>query len=691
MLRQVWLSPHFQRWGIPVIIFFVAFGLRMVYPMSRPLVWSDRAVHFMNAVEQRDWKNTYLQYHPGVTVMWLSGLAVHWYADAQGGLTAGQLLGTEPTKPGVLVGSIAAEVFPLALVIGFCVALTYPLLSRLFGRDIAFAAASFIALDPYHIAYSKVVHPDGLMSMFMLVSVLFLLVYGKQNRWSWLILSGAFAGLSFLSKSPSLFLLPYLGLTLGMIVLVRGWQNHWRLPRGEWLRLLRWAILSVFVWLIAAAIVFIIVWPAMWVEPFASLQKVIEGVIKHSGNPHRNPVFFAGQVWETDPGPLFYLATLAWKMTAVTLPCVLVSLGFAIRRGRSDQNWPLLAMMAYAFFFFVQMSLGQFKQIAYIMPVAPVLDVIAGFGLVWIARMLSQLPQFQRVPHLFTGTIALGVVIQLAMPLLSYPYFGAHYNYLLGGHRVAQHILPLQDHGEGLEIAARFLNELPHGQSETAEVFKRSAIIFRREFIGRTETEITPLARYRIYYINHLTRGMGGEDWDRLWQADQQQEPLFVVEVGGIPYVWVYGDPPEDPAPNGPAYEMNYQLGDHILLEQVRLSDTTIRTGQPFTVVLHWVSDGQITDDYVTFVHLLDSNGQLVAQQDNVPLFGVRPTATWNEDEPLEDVYIMLIPDNLTPGSYTLSVGMYQSQTIERLPVYDEAGNPQPDSRIIVTEIQVGN
>lgn len=687
MLKQWWLSPHFQRWAIPLLIFGVAFGLRMVYPMSRPLVWSDRAVHFVNAVEQRDWKNTYLQYHPGVTVMWLSGVAVHQYADGQGGLTAQQLLGMAPTKPGVLVDSIAAELFPLALVISFCIALTYPLLTRLFRREVAFAAASFMALDPYHIAYSKVVHPDGLLSMFMLVSALFLLLYGQENRWRWLLLSGLFAGLSFLSKSPALFLFPYLGLTLSVIILVKGWQS----PRIEWLHLIKWGALSLLVWFVAAAFVFTLLWPAMWVEPLQTLQKVLDGVVKHSGNPHRNPVFFAGSVWETDPGPLFYLATLAWKMTAITFPGVLVSLWVVIRQGRTRPNWPLLAMMAYAFFFFIQMSLGQFKQIAYILPVAPVLDVIAGFGLVWIAQLLAQKPQFSRVPHLSTGIIASGVVLQLAMPLLSYPYFGAHYNYLLGGHAVAQHVLPLQDHGEGLEVAAQFLNGLPHGQSETAEIFARSAIIFRREFMGRTETKITPFARYRIYYINHITRGMGGEEWDRLWLEDQQREPLLIVDVEGLPYVWVYGDPPEDPAPNGPVYEVDYQLGDHIRLEKIRLSDTLIHTGQPFTVVLHWNSDGQISDEYVTFVHLLDENGQLVAQQDNVPLVGVRPTTTWNENEQLEDAYFMQIPATLAPGLYTLSVGMYQAQTIERLPVYDESGNRQQDDRVIVTEIEVSN
>ena len=691
MLKQVWQLPRFQRWGIPLFIFLVAFGLRVVYPISRTILWSERGFHFVNAIKEEDWEHTYMRYHPGVTVMWLSGLAIHWYADQQGGLTGEQITGAAPTRPGVLAGVLQAGVFPLALVIAGGIALTYPLLSGLAGRKVAFAAAVFLAFDPFHVAYSKVIHPDGLLSVFMLLTALFALDYGKHNRWSSLVLSGVFAGLSFLSKSPSLFLFPYLGLALGMIILARGWQSRWTLSRAEWMRLIRWAVVAIVVWFIAAAVVFVVIWPVMWVKPLFTLQQIFNGVFRYGSNPHGSPVFFGGQIWQTDPGPAYYLAALAWKTTAITLPFIIISIWYAVRHWRNSQIWLLWAMMAYAFFFFAQMSIGQFKQIAYILPVAPALDIIAAFGLVWMAQALSQLPRFRPAAHLPSGVIAVALGLHALITLLSYPYFVANYNLLLGGARVARNILPFQDQGEGMEAAARYLSALPHGQDEIALVFDRSISVFQYEFVGETTTTITPLARYHVYDYNLMLRNLGGEEWLKLWEADQQKEPLMTVEIGGIPYVWVYGDLPEDPAPNGPTYAVNYQLGEHIHLEQVRLSDTTIQAGTPFTVVLHWVANGQINDDYVTFIHLLDSHGQLVAQQDNVPLFGVRPTETWNEGEQLEDAYILYTEANLPPGTYTLTAGMYQSQTIERLPIIDGEGNRQQDDRIIITEIQVGN
>ena len=195
----VWL----RRWGIPLAIFLLAFLVRSIEPISRPLVWGDRAFHFSNAVLSQDWATTFQRYHPGVTVMWLSGIGLQLFSYAEGGLTADQLLGVAPTRPGTLTDSVSAAIIPLALVIAACIVLTYVLLRRLAGTRIALVTALLIALDPFHITYSKVIHPDGLLTTFMFVTALFLLLYLQHGQRRYLFFSGIFAGLSFLTKSPS--------------------------------------------------------------------------------------------------------------------------------------------------------------------------------------------------------------------------------------------------------------------------------------------------------------------------------------------------------------------------------------------------------------------------------------------------------------------------------------------------------
>ncbi|NIV31560.1 MAG: phospholipid carrier-dependent glycosyltransferase, partial [Anaerolineae bacterium] len=120
-----------------------------------------------------------------------------------------QLLDIEPTVPGTVNDAVAAGVLPLAFAIALCVALSYVLLRRIMGQKVAIVGGFLLAVDPFHIAYSKVLHLNALLGTFMFVSVLLLLNYLYRAKWLDLVLSGMFAGLAFLTKSPALFLIPY--------------------------------------------------------------------------------------------------------------------------------------------------------------------------------------------------------------------------------------------------------------------------------------------------------------------------------------------------------------------------------------------------------------------------------------------------------------------------------------------------
>jgi hypothetical protein len=68
-----------------------------------------------------------------------------------------------------------------------------------------------------------------------------------------------------------------------------------------------------------------------------------------------------------------------------------------------------------------------------------------------------------------------------------------------------------------------------------------------------------------------------------------------------------------------------------------------------------------------TFVHLLDSSGQIAAQID-------RQSVLADTLQP-GDVFLQLhsidLPAELQPGSYRLSIGLYSSETGQRLPLYE--------------------
>ena len=102
--------------------------------------------------------------------------------------------------------------------------------------------------------------------------------------------------------------------------------------------------------------------------------------------------------------------------------------------------------------------------------------------------------------------------------------------------------------------------------------------------------------------------------------------------------------------------------------------------GQTLAVKLYWQSVAITDQAYKVFVHLLDANGQIVAQRDAVPRDGTRPTTSWLPGEVITDEYPLALPADLAAGTYTLQVGMYNTLTQERLPMLDNQLAPAGDN-----------
>jgi hypothetical protein len=115
---------------VPVMLIVLAFLPRALYPVSRAWLWYLRAVHFWDALLAGDWVQTYQQYHPGVTTMWLSGAALKLFAW-RNGLTSEQLLRVAPAQPGTFDAAATVGVLPLAFGLMF-----FSRASRIEGRPL---------------------------------------------------------------------------------------------------------------------------------------------------------------------------------------------------------------------------------------------------------------------------------------------------------------------------------------------------------------------------------------------------------------------------------------------------------------------------------------------------------------------------------------------------------------------------
>jgi hypothetical protein len=81
---------------------------------------------------------------------------------------------------------------------------------------------------------------------------------------------------------------------------------------------------------------------------------------------------------------------------------------------------------------------------------------------------------------------------------------------------------------------------------------------------------------------------------------------------------------------------------------------------------LYWQALTQPEHAYTVFVHVLDSQGNLIAQQDNMPVHDQLLTSCWQPGEQVTDPYAVGLP---IPGAQPASVevGLYRLDTGERL------------------------
>ncbi len=84
-------------------------------------------------------------------------------------------------------------------------------------------------------------------------------------------------------------------------------------------------------------------------------------------------------------------------------------------------------------------------------------------------------------------------------------------------------------------------------------------------------------------------------------------------------------------------------------------------------VNLFWRGERPTVSPYTVFVHILDANGQLVAQQDGWPVDGQWPTTCWTGGELIADARHISLPADLPAGRYTIVAGLYDTLTGERL------------------------
>jgi len=111
-------------------------------------------------------------------------------------------------------------------------------------------------------------------------------------------------------------------------------------------------------------------------------------------------------------------------------------------------------------------------------------------------------------------------------------------------------------------------------------------------------------------------------------------------------------------------YPVSAKFGKQIQLSAYQLPTAVIRPGEILQVGLQWKTTSALGENYTVFLQLLDNANHLVAQRDAQPQ---TPTSAWATDTPIADKHGLWVQPGTPPGEYRLVMGLYHSETGERL------------------------
>ncbi|MEX2055035.1 MAG: phospholipid carrier-dependent glycosyltransferase, partial [Candidatus Andersenbacteria bacterium] len=321
---SAWVKKYRLDIGVSLFLLLVA-GLPRLLDLGVFLTadeknWIGRSYEFIRAFKDFRFNDMMQTTHPGVTTMWLSGFAI----------TLKMYLSHIPFSFRNLAHFAAAAQFPIALTITLTFPLMYWWLKRLLhSRQLAVFASLLIALDPFLIGYSRVVHVDALVSHLLFLAVLATLLYAREQfSRQWLVISAVATAVSILTKAPAIFMLPFLLLVMSLQLRGTTLSRPWVQER----------LRDLVIWLLIIGLLFVIFWPAiLWVpDPEGNLLLIKRDLSIAAVTPHH-------MIEDYSLSPLHYVYTLITRTTPVIQLGLIASLVFAIfswitKRKRQQQS-----------------------------------------------------------------------------------------------------------------------------------------------------------------------------------------------------------------------------------------------------------------------------------------------------------------------------------------------------------------
>ncbi len=443
-------------------------------------LWYGRTASFSKALVAGDFSQTYQQYHPGVTFMYL--------------IVSGQKLYEIISKTSSDYTTIPYNKFPLYnfctkfFVTTTCVILNFfsaAVLIKITKRKVI--GLGFLLLlftEPIYIGLLRNLHMDVLVASFIFAGVVSFYAGLTTGRIRYLIISGLLCGLGLLTKSIAITALA-LNFAVGLYFYYLNKE----------VKYIKYFGLSC----VVATVIFFALFPAMWVSPVQTLNNIYsDGILKTGILGEDNFGHTVRGITTHNPGYGYYLNIFKFRLSPLaqfSLAAIVVVICFFYFKKIKDEKMTLVVFSAlYILGYFIAFSILQKKTDRYIAPMLPFISLAA----VLTVQMIYDHIRSKKLRTVFILFLSIGIAVNLLTVIKIHPYYMAYYNPVWGGINKAKKKIYINQGGIGAYEIASFLNSKDLTEADKIGATNLELQAFSKYFIHALDPDVRKTYRYVV-------------------------------------------------------------------------------------------------------------------------------------------------------------------------------------------------
>ncbi len=417
--------------------------------------WYPRMDRFTENLLKGEYKGTYQQYHPGVILMLTSGTSLYAFDKLY------ELVFHYNPRyiPHQFIKIQTATIFPLVLMISLLGLLCFFYIKNIVNTKFAIIFAILLSFEPFFLGVSRFLHLSALTSMFMFTSFLTLYYYyfKKEKDHRLFYLSAILMGLGILTKVDAAITGP---VNLALIFL----HEYKKIP-------LKKIFINLFFYCLTIALTFFILFPAMWVSSWNTIEKIMVDGIQDTAFESSGGESF------TNIKALYYLETFLYRSLPTSFFAFIA--GFIIlfinrKKYSNTENNFFYWSLAYLFFNLIILTIPDKTKDRYLINLYPPMLFISAITFYEILNLKAKSIKY--------FAITLITALYIFALYRNYPVYSFYYSELIGGPSGITKIgMSIKNRGEYYAQAAEYINTTNLKAEET------NAVVAHREQVRTFE------------------------------------------------------------------------------------------------------------------------------------------------------------------------------------------------------------